>query len=273
MLRRLTILTVACCLLAPAALAQGTRARRVEQRPAAAISAPRPEPGAPSLAVASVPFGPGETLSYDVEWNNNTTAATLVMRVGDRGTYFGQEGLELSADVETVGMVRFFASVQGTFKSYSNPKTLLPFRAEDRSSVNGKNQSRTIVFDRAKSVAVVDTRSTPIGADTGDPLALFYRLRATPLKVGDTLTLDGFVERREQWKVVVEARESVSAPRGRANAFRVAFMPIKGGQPDDHNKIRVWFTDDALRLPVLITAEPDFGPIRMTLSSATGTKG
>jgi len=94
-----------------------------------------------------------------------------------------------------------------------------------------------------------------------------------PLKVGDTLMLDGFVERREQWKVVVEAREAVQAPRGRANSFRVAFMPIKGGQPDDHNKIRIWFTDDAVRLPVLITAEPSFGPIRMTLSSATGTKG
>jgi hypothetical protein len=272
MLRRHTILVAICCLLASTALAQGGRARRVEQQPAAAVTAPHAAAADP-FALASIPFGPGETLSYDVDWNNNTTAATLVLRVGERGSYFGQEALPLSAEIETVGMVRMFASVQGAFKSYSSPRTLLPFRAEDQHSFNGRNESRTIVFDRQKNVAVVDSRSTPIAEDTGDPLSLFYRVRALPLHVGDAFTLDGFVERREQWKVVIEARESVSAARGRANAFRIAFIPIKAGQPDDHNKIRVWFTDDAARLPILITAEPDFGPIRMTLTSARGTKG
>jgi hypothetical protein len=169
-------------------------------------------------------------------------------------------------------MVRLFASVQGAFKSFSDPRTMLPFRAENRSSVNGREQNQTIVFDREKSVAVVGQRSTPIAADTGDPLSLFYRLRALPLNVGDTVTLDGFVERREQWKAVVEAREAVPTDRGKANAIRVAFIPVKAGQPDDSNKVRIWFTDNASRVPVLITAEPDFGPIRMTLTSARGTK-
>lgn len=272
MLRRLTIFTVVCGLFATSALAQDGRARRVEQKPAAAVGAPRPEP-ATSLALASVPFAPGETLSYDVEWNNNTTAATLVLSVGQRGTYFGQEGLELSADVATVGMVRLFASVQANFKSYSDPKTILPFRSDSQSKVNGKAENRTVLFDRAKSVALVNSQSTPIGADTGDPLSLFYRVRGLSLKVGDSTTLDGFVQRREQWKVVVEAREAISTANGKANAFRVAFMPIKGGQPDDRNKIRVWFTDTAARLPVLITAQPEFGPLKLTLTETRGTKG
>ena len=245
MLRRLTIFAVAFGLFAASGLAQGARARRVEQQPAAAVSAPHAATTASALALPALPFAPGETLTYDVDWNNNTRAATLTLTVGERGTYFGQQGLQLMADVETVGMVRLFATVQGAFKSFSDPKTLLPFRAENRSSVNGKAQNQTIVFDREKNVAVVGQRSTPIGADTGDPLSLFYRLRAMPLKVGDTITLDGFVERREQWKAVVEAREAVPADQGHANAFRVAFIPIKGGQPDDSNKVRIWFTDTA----------------------------
>lgn len=272
MLRRITILAAITGLVAAPVFAQGTRSRRVEQQPAAVVSGPKAAAAEPAAAaaIAAVPFGPGETLSYDVDWNNNTRAATLVLSVGDRGTFFGQTGLPISADVETVGMVRLFASVQGAFKTYSDPKTLLPFRAENRSTVNGKQENRTIVFDRDKSVAVVGSRSTPIGADTADPLALFYRLRAMPLKVGETITLDGFVDRREQWKAVVEAREAV--PGGKGNAFRVAFMPLKGGQPDDSNKVRIWFTDNAGRVPVLITAEPQFGPIRLTLTSSRGTK-
>lgn len=272
MLCRLTIFAVVVGLFGATALAQGARARRVEQQPAAAVSAPHAAAGTEPVALPALPFAPGETLTYDVDWNNNTRAATMTLTVGERGTYFGQQGLQLSADVETVGMVRLFASVQGAFTSFSDPKTLLPFRAENRSSVNGKAQSQTIVFDREKNVAVVGQRSTPIAADTGDPLSLFYRLRAMPLKVGDTVTLDGFVERREQWKAIVEAREAIPTDRGRANAFRVAFIPIKDGQPDDSNKVRIWFTDNTARLPVLITAEPNFGPIRMSLTSARGAK-
>jgi hypothetical protein len=273
MVRRFLILAVVSCFAATAVVAQEARPRRVQEQPAAAVRVPRAEPAASPLALKAIPFAPGETLSYDVEWNDSARAATVVLSVGERGKYFGQEGLALSADVETVGMVRFLAAVQIAYKSYSNPSTMLPFRAEDTQSINGKNRSRSIVFDRAKNVAVVGSQTTPIAADTGDPLSLFYRLRALPLKVGDTITLDGLNgDRRQQMRAAVEARESITTLRGRANAFRVAFMPIKNGQPDDSIQIRVWFTDDAARLPVLVTAQPEFGSIRMTLSSAKGTK-
>ncbi len=272
MLRRLTIVATAVFFVASTTLAQEGRARRVQEQPAAIVTAPHAAPLAEPLVLASIPFASGETLTYDVDWNNNTRAATLVLTVGDRGTYFGKQGLQLSADVQTVGMVRLFASVQGAFKSFSDPKTLLPFRAENRSSVNGKSESQTIVFDRENNVALVGERSTPIASDTGDPLSLFYRLRSLPMKVGNTMMLDGFVQRREQWKAVVEAREAIPTDKGKTNAFRVAFMPIKAGEPDDTNRIRIWFTDNTMRLPVLITAEPKVGPIRMTLSSARGTK-
>ena len=273
MVRRFLILAVLSCLAATAVPAQEARPRRVQEQPAAAVRAPRAEAAANPLALPSIPFGPGETLSYDVEWNNSARAATVVLRVGERGKFFGQEGLALAADVETVGMIRLLAAVEIAYKSYSNPSTILPFRAEDTQSINGKVRSNSVVFDRAKKVAVAGSTSTPIDADTGDPLSCFYRLRALPMKVGDTITLDGVSgARRQQMRAVVEAREAVETPRGRANAFRIAFQPIKNGQPDDSNRIRVWFTDDAARLPVLVTAEPEFGPIKMTLSSARGTK-
>lgn len=273
MVRRLTLLTIVFCLAAVTVLAQDGRPRRVEQQPAAVVRAPRAEPSANPLALSSIPFAPGETLSYDVEWNNSTQAATVVLSVGDRGKYFGHEGLPLSADIRTVGLVRFMAAVKIDYKSYSNPLTMLPFRADNEQSINGKNESRSVVFDREKNVAIVGTTSTPIADDTGDPLSLFYRVRALPLKVGQSVTLDGFAgDRRTQMKAVVEAREAVETPKGRANAFRVAFIPINNGKPDDRNRIRVWFTDNAARLPVLITAEPEFGPVRMTLAEARGAK-
>ena len=273
MVRRFLILAVVSLLAATSVVAQEARPRRVVEQPAAAVRGPRAEAAASPLALKSIPFAPGETLTYDVEWNDSARAATVVLRVGERAKYFEQDGLELTADVETVGLVRFLAAVEIAYKSYSSPTTILPFRVEDTQSINGKNRNSSVVFDRAKNVAVVGSQTTPIAADTGDPLSLVYRLRALPLKVGETITLDTIAgNRRTQMRAVVEARESIKTLRGSSNAFRVAFMPIKNGQPDDSIKIRVWFTDDAARIPVLVTAQPEFGPVRMTLASAKGTK-
>jgi len=274
MLRRLTLGAVVLSLFVPVVSAQGTRPRTVQQRPAASVGAPQPKQptAAPSpLAFASVPFLAGETLSYNVDWNGNGTAATVVLRVGDKKTYFGNEALPLSADVATVGMVKFLANVQIQYTSYASPKTVLPYRTESEQSVNGKSDNKLIVYDRSRNVAVVGDASTPIAADTGDMLTLLYRLRAMPLRVGDTGMIEGFDGRRRfQVKSVVEARESIGNGARKSEALRVALFPIRNGVPDDGMKIRVWYSADASRIPVMITAEPEFGSIRMTLSKVAG---
>ena len=271
------LLVVAVLSLVPAtAPAQGTtRSRRVEQ-PAAAVRAPRAETATPAPVVPTferLPFGPGETLTYDIAWNGSTTAAKMVMAVGDRGAYFGAEGIPIRVDVETVGLTRFLAAVDAVYTSYCSPKTVLGHRTEYESTFNGKSQRGSTIFDRKKNVAVSGQSTTPIDPETSDGLSLFYRLRALPLKAGETLTLDGVEGRnRRQIRAIVEARESIASTDGKVNAIRIAFVPLVGGQPDDSNRIRVWYSDDIARVPLLITAEPDVGSIRVTLRSARGTR-
>ena len=268
MIRRLILLAVAIGMVATSVAAQQGRARRVQEQPAAAVRTPRVDAAAAPAPFSSVPFSPGERLLYDVSWNNNATAATVVLTVGDRGKYFGKEALPISADVETVGLVKFLASVDLAFKSYTDPKTLLPFRAESNMTINGKAEKGDVVFDRAKKVAVSGERTTPIGPETGDLLGLFYRLRAMKLAEGDEIVLDSFDGRsRTEVKVIVEGKEQIDTALGARKAQRIAFLPVENGAPSDANKIRVWYTDDATRLPVLVTASPKFGAIRMAIKS------
>lgn len=270
MLRRFVLLSVALSLFAATVTAQEGRQRRVRQQPAAAVRGPNVSTAAAPLAFAALPFAAGETLAYDVTWNNNATAATMVLSVGKPGSYFGEQGLPLSADIETIGLVRLMFAMNIDYKSYSDPKTMLPFRADQDSTINGKTTRSTMLFDRSKNVVVAGGAPTPVGAETGDPLSLFYRLRAMPLKVGDSVTLDGFDgKRRIQLKATVEAREQIRTASGQQSALRVAFLPIKDGATTDQDRIRIWYTDDTARVPVLVTAEPEFGAIRMELRSAT----
>jgi hypothetical protein len=273
MIRRLFLVVVAATLVSTSAAAQQGRARRVESQPAAAVRTARVDVATAPAAFTSIPFAPGERLFYDVSWNSNATAATVVLQVGDRGKYFGKEALPISADVETVGLVKFLASVDLAFKSYSDPKTLLPIRAESSMTINGKAEKGDVVFDRTKKVAVAGQRTTPIGPETGDLLGLFYRLRAMKLAEGDEVVLDSFDGRnRAQVKVVVEGKEQLDTALGARKAQRIAFIPIENGAPNDANKIRVWYTDDAARVPVLVTATPKFGAIRMAIKNGANAR-
>src|SRR5262245_12853794 len=94
---------------------------------------PPPKPQAPKVAetvatVADTPaFTAGERLSYSVSWSNFVTAARLELEVVERGAFFGQEGFQLRAKVETIGDVRaIFFEMYNQYTSYANTKTLLP---------------------------------------------------------------------------------------------------------------------------------------------------
>ncbi len=275
-IRSLVILVAALALVPASVSGQATtRSRRVQGQPAATVRTTKPEaasaePSAPAVpAFEKLPFGPGETLTYDIAWNGSTTAATMVLTVGERSA----DGLPIRADVETVGLTRFLAAVDAVYTTYASPKTVLGNRTEYETTFNGKSHRGSTVFDRKKNVAVSSQATTPIGPETSDGLSLFYRLRALPLKSGEVLTLDGVEGRnRRQVRAVVEARESIASTNGSIPAIRVAFMPIVGGQPDDRDQVRVWYSDDVARVPLLVTAEPDVGAIRVTLKSARATR-
>ena len=87
------------------------------------------------------------------------------------------------------------------------------------------------------------------------------------------VVLDGYDGKtRTQVKVAVEEREQVQTAGGSREAFRVAFLPYKNGVPSDALQIRVWYTADASHVPVLVTAKPVFGDVKMTLRDSRNAK-
>ena len=69
-----------------------------------------------------------------------------------------------------------------------------------------------------------------------------------------------------------EAGEKVLIRTTEYAAFRIAIKLIEGQDSNDLYKVRLYLSNDSRRLPVLLTAEPPWGQIRVELTSATGTK-
>ncbi len=223
------------------------------------------DPTAPTKSdSASLPFSPapyrtGERLTYNVSFSNFISAAHIELEVGARGVFFGREGIQLRAHVETTGLVHaaLFA-VNNDYVTYVDPATGLPFRSQQVV----REASRTSDTERAFN--------EPAG--TYDFLSAIYRLRALPLVEGSTyyLTVRGETE-NYQAEVKVTGRQTIKTPVGSFNTL-VSQVRVTNNSRANNYRIRIFFSDDERHVPVLITARIGAGEVRAELAGAEFVK-
>lgn len=235
---------------------------------AAAFAQTRTDVGASPFSDA--PYRVGERLTYTVAFSNFPTAAHVEMLVAGRGQFYGREGVELHAHVETIGVISAaLYSLANNYVTFVDPSTGLPYHAQQ------------VIREGARVADVTRDYNTPLGNSalpashtegaspgTFDFLAALYRLRALPLAPGNAYTLaaqNG--DAAYNAVVTITGRETVKTNVGSSNTL-VAQVRVPGNQEADAYRVRVYFTDDERHIPVLITARHRAGEIRVELASA-----
>src|SRR5204862_6790892 len=66
-----------------------------------------------------------------------------------------------------------------------------------------------------------------------------------------------------------EAKEKITTRAGTYDTVRLSTSMKKGRENDKLYNLRMYISNDARRMPVLITAEPSWGSVRVELTSAT----
>ncbi len=235
-------------------------------------AAPKTEKPTAATVSEGTAFVAGERLAYNVTWSRFATAARLETEVVERGAFFGQDGYQLRTKVETAGDVKtIFFEMYNQYTTYASLKTLLPYRLENTIRQGLKQNDETIILDQARREARFTDESTlPLPSNTYDFISLLYALRQQPLSEGWKQSYSVLYGKQLlEIEVEVKKREAVIAQAGRYNAVRVDFTP-KEKQFNKH-RARVWFSDDAQRLPVVLSAQLPFGEVRAELTNATQT--
>jgi hypothetical protein len=240
---------------------------------------PPPRPQAPKVektastagtAGDAPAFTAGERLSYSVSWSNFVTAARLELEVIERGAFFGQEGFQLHAKVETTGDVRaIFFEMYNQYTSYANAKTLLPYRLENTLRQGAKQTDETVILDHSNREARFQNDSSlPLPPNTYDPISLLYALRQQSLSEGWKQNYNVIYGKQIfEVEAEVKKREPVISQAGSYKAVRVEVTP-KEKQYSKY-RTRIWFSDDAQRLPIGFAAQLPFGEVRAQLANAT----
>lgn len=229
-------------------------------------------------ATASAPRNPfvaGEKLSYDVSWADFIVAGEFTIQTDERRTFDGVDSYHVTAQARSVGLVSLLnLKVNDVYESFINSTTLQPYRAEKHSR-HGKKQSQSSVTidQQQRSAGLSGGRALEIPPETYDLAGLIFALRGMDLTLGKSHTFT-VLEDEKLYTITVhpEAREKITTRTGSYDTVRLATSMIKGRENDKLYNLRMYITSDARRLPVLITAEPSWGSVRVELTSATATK-
>ncbi|MFY9557793.1 MAG: DUF3108 domain-containing protein [Blastocatellia bacterium] len=228
-----------------------------------------------TTASARNPFIAGERLSYDVSWADFIVAGELTIETENRRTFDDIDGYHVTAQARSVGLVSGLAlKVHDVYDSFVNAATLQPFRAEKRSRHGKKETQSSVTIDHERRTARIGGgRTLEIPADTYDLAGLIFAIRGMDLTPGRAKTFTLLEDDKlYTLKVQPEGRERVTTRAGSYETVWVATSMVKGRENDKLYNLRIYITNDARRLPVLITAQPSWGSVRAELTSATGTK-
>jgi hypothetical protein len=227
----------------------------------------------PPLA-PGLPFGPGETLSYEVGLAGAERSGRATLTVQAPGADGALPIAVEASHSSLLGRAAFRA------RSLLGAGTLRPGRFHDEQDGAGGRRSTDADLARSPNAVRVDWtvdgrsgmnayRRAPGLLDVAS--ALPY-LRAAALAPGQPFCFDA-VGAAAFWHVegrVAAAREQVVTPAGRFEALRLQGQARRAGAHPLRAPVTIWLSADARRLPVAAELGSPLGTVRARLTALGG---
>lgn len=238
--------------------------------------------GAQTAKNKPLPFGPGETLTYNVNWSvfpAGKVTATLTRDKKDSNDAF-----VVTTTASSQGFVSLLYKVQDEFRSVFNPDTLCSMQISKQINEGRRHLITKIIFDSDRGVAILHERNLnsaygpPKHAEHAIPpcvedvVSAFYFVRSQPLHVGQKIKLavnDG--SKTATVVAPVTTRKKIQTPLGTHEALRVEPTVFGNLYEKKKGKLVIWFSDDKYHYPLKIKAMLKLGAITGTLTSVTPT--
>jgi hypothetical protein len=211
-----------------------------------------------------------EILNYSVSWEGFLVAARLSTKSQMIQTPQGQPRRELVLEAGTVGIVdRYIYQVRDLYRTQVEPDSLVPLEIFIR-TLHGKKQAERhyLVEPRKRQLTLGDGTKRGIPPRMFDIPSLFYLFRKIVWKAGKTERYS-LLERGNLYEIQcrLEGAELVTVREKLYPALKIAVWIMAEESPDDAYRIRLYLAETPDRTPLLITASPSWGEVRVELES------
>ena len=178
----------------------------------------------------------------------------------------GESVYRLITSVKTNSFLDVFYEVRDEIQSWLNPENLsLKKTIQTIREGHFHRDHQSII--QGDSIAVSGNKIRNIPGRVYDPISFVYYLRNQDLSLGHSYKFFSY-DRKTIKEVIVNitAKETVQVSAGTFNCLKIE--PVSGdGTPllKNNGQMRVWLSDDSLRLPVKIEQKTNIGTMVMKL--------
>ncbi|MDD5772028.1 MAG: DUF3108 domain-containing protein [bacterium] len=209
----------------------------------------------------------GDKFSYKVKWAGVTVASSELMVIETTGIQ-NQLTYHVMNHVWTEGVLAVFFKVDSTVESFIDAINLYSWRYVKNIREGRYRDNLVVDFDQINHIAKRQDTTFTIPENVQDPLSILWYFRNLNIKEENIMSFyycDG--KRNEIIQIQVLKKEKVSTPAGEFMTDVIEFSA--GGKDRNYLKkdvrLKVWFSDDEMRMPVFIQAKAPVGIITGTL--------
>jgi hypothetical protein len=217
-------------------------------------------------SISGVPFVQGERFVYDVGWGPLRAGFIILETTLDSGS--GR--LVVVARGMTNNFFSAFYKVRDFMRTTMDPQGIYPFFFEQHLREGRFKDNKWEMFDQA-SRKVYSHKSDTAFVDcppfVQNFLSLVMYLRSLSFAPGDSFYTDCFVEKRSHRIVsYCMERKPIRVDAGEFNCLLVKPILVGEGRVfTKRDEVRLWLTDDAYKMPVMVSAKIAVGSITARL--------
>ncbi|WP_447987618.1 DUF3108 domain-containing protein [Nitrospira sp. Nam74] len=211
-------------------------------------------------------FAGGERLTYALTYLG-MRAGTAVMEIQETAPIANHAALKLVTTAKSSSAVTKIYPVDNRVESIVDAESLAPYHLVFNRREGKKKNDFDVTFHHAEGTVlsikdgVSETLTIPPG--THDLISCLYYIRSLPsIQPGSSVVLNLHHDKKNyRVEVRAEAVEKVHGLHGEVEAIRLlVIMPFQGLFLNEGN-IRVWLTNDAQRIPLVMKAKIIIGSV------------
>lgn len=238
-----------------------------------AAGSDRPPALGPGGRIAVPPFGVGERLAFEIKYGF-ISAGVAVIGIPEIARVRGRDCYHIVSVAESNAFFSVFFPVRDVVESFFDARELVTVKFEKRLSEGDFRAHDLVYFDHDRHVAVYPgsererDRVVPLSLDAQDILSSLYYVRMVDLEVGTSVYIENHADKKNYpLEIKVLGRERVEVPAGTFDCVVVEPVMRTAGLFRHKGSLKVWLTDDARRVPVLMRSKVIIGSVSAVLTT------
>ena len=215
----------------------------------------------------NIPFNVGERLTYTLQFNVIKMGRGY-LSVEPNDTIAGIPSYHVKFQANTRKFADRIFRVRDQIDIWLNKADLTTLKINKKISEGSYHKTYYTLIDYDNLIAITNKDTIKINGIVRDPYSLLYFLRTISLKVGQILDFTTFDNKKlTDFQVIVDGKETITTPAGKFPCIIV--KPFREGKTLFKNEgdMKIWFSDDKLRLPVQIQIKLKYGSMLLQLKT------